>query len=74
MTVLYVTLKKKQLFQIRSRGQMVNFGPLKFLKNLNYFGQFVSIEKVSVIVALNFMKRRLERARAYSRDFASFET
>ena len=41
---------------------MVQFDTLKFRRTLwNYCGQFMWIEKVPIIVAFHFMKRRLKR-------------
>ena len=40
---------------------MVQFGTIKLLRtSKNYFGQFVWIEKVIILAAFHFMKRRLK--------------
>ena len=55
--------KEEKHFWFSSLGQMIQFGTIKFRRTFNYFGQFVWIEKkqrVTIIVAFHFMKRRLK--------------
>ena len=53
--------KQVKPFWSSSLGQMVQFDTIIFRRTFkNYFGQFVWIEKVTIIVAFNFMKRRLK--------------
>ena len=61
-TVCYAEKHKKH-FRFSSLSQMFHFGTIKFCRiSKNYFGQFVWIEnKVTIIVAFHFMKRRLKR-------------
>ena len=48
-------------FWFSSLDQIVQFGAIIFCSTFkNYFGQFVWIEKVTIIVAFHFMKRRLK--------------
>ena len=58
--------KRQKTFRFSSLDQMIQFGTIKFCRtHKNYFGQFVWIEKiikkVTIIVAVRFMKRRLKR-------------
>ena len=53
--------KQEKPFWFSSIGQMVQFGAIIFFRTFkNYSGQFVWIEKVTIIVAFHFMKRRLK--------------
>ena len=53
--------KQEEPFWFSSLGQMVQFGAIIFCRTFrNYFGQFVWIKKVTIIVAFHFMKRRLQ--------------
>ena len=53
--------KQEKLFWFSSLGQMVQFGAIIFCRTFkNYFGQFVWIKKVTIIVAFHFIKRRLK--------------
>ena len=57
--------KQEKPFWFSSLDQIVHFGPIIFRRTFkNYFGQFVWIEKnkrkVTIIVAFQFMKRRLK--------------
>ena len=59
--------KQVKPFWSSSLGQMVLFDTIIFCRTFkNYFGQFVWIEKerVTIIVAFHFMKRRLKTFRA----------
>ena len=61
-TICYAE-KQEKPFWFSSLGQMIQFGTIKFCRTSNiYFGQFVCIEqnRVTIIVAFHFMKRRLE--------------
>ena len=52
--------KQEKPFWFSSLDQIVQFGAIIFCSTFkNYFGQFVWIEKVTIIVAFHFMKRRL---------------
>ena len=62
-TVCYVEEQEKP-FWFNSLGQMVQFETIKFCRIMNYFGQFVWIEKATIIVAFHFMKRRLKLIRS----------
>ena len=58
--------KQEKLFWFSSLGQIVQFGAIIFCRTLkNYFGQFVWIKKVTIIVAFHFMKRRLKNSTAW---------
>ena len=64
--------KQVKLFWSSSLGQMVLFDTIIFCRTFkNYFGQFVWIEKekkrVTIIVAFQFMKRRLKRKSRFIR-------
>ena len=57
--------KQEKPFWFSSLGQMVQFGAIKICRTFqNYFGQFTWIkkkkERVTIIVAFHFMKRRLK--------------
>ena len=53
--------KQVKPFWSSSLGQMVQFDTIIFCRTFkNYFGQFVWIEKVTIIVAFHFMNRRLK--------------
>ena len=53
--------KQGKPFWSSSLGQMVQFDTIIFCRTFkNYFGQFVWIKKVTIIVAFHFMKRRLK--------------
>ena len=60
--IVCYTEKEEKPFWFSSLGQMIQFGTIKFRRTFkNYFGQFVWIEKkVTIIVAFDFMKRRLK--------------
>ena len=54
--------KQEKPFWFSSLGQIVQFGAIIFCRTFNnYFGQFVWIEKKSLIVAFHSMKRLLKR-------------
>ena len=53
--------KEEKPFWFSSLCQMMQFGAMNFLRTVkNYFDQFVWIEKVTIVVAFHFMKRRLK--------------
>ena len=53
--------KQGNPFWSSSLGQMVQFDTIIFGRTFkSYFGQFVCIEKVTIIVAFHFRKRRLK--------------
>ena len=48
--------KQEKPFWFSSLGQIVHFGAIIFCRTFkNYFGQFVWIKKVTIIVAFDFM-------------------
>ena len=48
--------KEEKPFWFSSLGQMIQFGTIKFRRTFeNYFGQFVWIEKITIIVAFHFI-------------------
>ena len=54
--VCYSKKKEGKPFWFSSLGQMIQFGTIKFRRLLwNYFGQFVWIKKVTIIVAFHFV-------------------
>ena len=57
--VLYVT-RKKEIF-LGSLGQMIEFGTIKFGRRTILVSSCGLKKRVSVIVALHFMKRRLKK-------------
>ena len=65
--------KQGKPFWSSSLGQMVQFDTIIFGRTFkNYFGQFVWIEKkVTIIVALNFMKRRLKKGKRSMHEIRS---
>ena len=71
----YGMLRRKtgKTFWSSSLGQMVQFDTIIFGRTFkNYFGQFMWIEKkVTIIVALNFMKRRLKKGKRSMHEIRS---
>ena len=69
--------KEEKTFCFSSLCQMIQFGTINFVELLlNYFGQFVWIEKkmkkrVTVIVVFHFMKRRLKMRKVEKSDGTS---
>ena len=55
--------KTRKTFLVQfARPNSVQFGAIIFCRTFkNYFGQFVWIKKVTIIVAFHFMKRRLKK-------------
>ena len=58
LSVWYVTRKREKPFWIRSLGQMIQFGTIKFCRS--FLVSSCGLKKVTIIVAFHFMKGRLK--------------